>query len=195
MKLVIVDDMPINRKLLRVMLEAEGHATLEAADGVEALQILNREKVDAVISDVLMPRMDGYRLCHEIRTNEQLCEVPVIIYTSTYIEPSDEKLALALGADRYLKKPAPAATILATLKEAVAMSTPRAGTRRGARGRGSQRIQRSARVEIGREKHRAGGAAAAANGRRRGAARHPPETGDRQCKSNAEDGRAQQIQW
>src|SRR4029078_4576362 len=77
MKLVIVDDMPINRKLLRVMLEAEGHATLEAADGVEALQILNREKVDAVISDVLMPRMDGYRLCHEIRTNEQLCEVPV----------------------------------------------------------------------------------------------------------------------
>jgi two-component sensor histidine kinase/CheY-like chemotaxis protein len=114
--------MPVNRKLLRVMLEAEGYATLEAGDGVEALQILNSEKVDAVISDVLMPRMDGYRLCHEIRTNQHLCELPIVIYTSTYTEPSDEKLALALGADRYLKKPSPAAAILATLKEAVAMS-------------------------------------------------------------------------
>src|SRR3989442_7043952 len=68
MKLVIVDDIAANRKLLRVTLEAEGHTAFEAADGVEALQLLAREKVDAVVSDILMPRMDGYRLCHEIRT-------------------------------------------------------------------------------------------------------------------------------
>jgi CheY-like chemotaxis protein len=107
MRLVIVDDIAANRKLLRVTLEAEGHTTLEAADGVEALEILAREKVDAVLSDILMPRMDGYRLCHEIRTNDLLRDLPIVIYTSTYISGSDEKLALSIGADKYLKKPAP----------------------------------------------------------------------------------------
>lgn len=122
MKLVIVDDVAVNRKLLRAVLESEGHTTVEASDGVEALQVLHSEKVDAVVSDILMPRMDGYRLCHEIRTNEHLRDLPIVIYTSTYLEPSDEKLALSLGADKYLKKPSPAATILATLKEAIGMS-------------------------------------------------------------------------
>jgi CheY-like chemotaxis protein len=72
MNLLIVDDIATNRKLLRVTLEAEGYNTLEAADGVEALQILARETVDAVISDFLMPNMDGFRLCHEIRKSERL---------------------------------------------------------------------------------------------------------------------------
>jgi len=127
MKLLIVDDIVGNRALLRVTFEAEGHSTLEAADGVEALEILAREKVDAVLSDILMPRMDGYRLCHEIRTNEHLRDLPIVIYTSTYTSPSDEKLALSIGADRYLKKPSPFETILAALHEAIAMthSAPR----------------------------------------------------------------------
>ncbi|HEV2200833.1 MAG TPA: hybrid sensor histidine kinase/response regulator [Bryobacteraceae bacterium] len=121
MKLVIVDDIAINRKLLRVALEAEGHATLEAGDGVEALQLLSSEKVDGVVSDILMPRMDGYRLCHEIRTDDRLCDLPVVIYTATYLSPSDERLALDMGADKYLKKPSPVATVLAALSEAIAM--------------------------------------------------------------------------
>ena len=127
MKLVIVDDIATNRELLRETFEAEGHTTLEAADGVEALQILNREKVDAVLSDVLMPRMDGYRLCQEIRTTDHLRDLPIVIYTSTYTSPGDEKLALSFGADKYLKKPAPFETILIALNEAIAMqhTTPR----------------------------------------------------------------------
>src|ERR1700722_16984714 len=100
MKLLIVDDVASNRKLLRVMFEAEGHSTLEAADGVEELQIPAREKVDAVLSDILMPGMDGYRLCHEIRANEHLRDLPIVIYTATYTSLSDEKLALSMGADR-----------------------------------------------------------------------------------------------
>jgi len=127
MKLLIVDDVAGNRQLLRVMFEAEGHSTLEASDGVDALKTLGRENVDAVLSDILMPRMDGYRLCHEIRTNQRLRDLPVVIYTSTYTSPSDEKLALSIGADRYLKKPAPFEIILAALREAIAMphSAPR----------------------------------------------------------------------
>jgi signal transduction histidine kinase len=65
--------------------------------------------------------MDGYRLCHEIRTNDQLRDLPIVIYSSTYNSPSDEKLAISLGADKYLQKPAPFESILMALKEAVAM--------------------------------------------------------------------------
>jgi CheY-like chemotaxis protein len=121
MKVLIVDDININRKVLRVAFEADGHTTLEAADGIEALQILAREKVDAVLSDILMPRMDGYRLCHEIRTSMSLCHLPIVIYTSTYTSAGDEKLAHSVGADRFLKKPAPFQTVLTTLHEAIAM--------------------------------------------------------------------------
>ena len=117
MNLLIVDDIATNRKLLRVTLEAEGHTTLEAVDGIEALQLLAREKVDAVISDILMPNMDGFRLCHEIRKSEQLHALPFIFYTSTYTSPDDMKLAQTIGADKYLTKPAPTASILEALRE------------------------------------------------------------------------------
>jgi len=117
MNLLIVDDLATNRKLLRVTLEAESHTTLEAADGVEALQMLARETVDAVISDILMPNMDGFRLCHEIRKSERLHALPFIIYTSTYTSSDDMKLAQTVGADKYLIKPAPIADVLNALRE------------------------------------------------------------------------------
>jgi signal transduction histidine kinase len=117
MKILIVDDIATNRKLLRVTLEAEGHETLEAADGVEALQILAGEMVDAVISDILMPNMDGFRLCHALRKSERLHALPFIIYTSTYTSPDDMKLAQTVGADKYLTKPAPIADVLKALRE------------------------------------------------------------------------------
>jgi len=121
MNLLIVDDDSTSLKLLRTQLESEGHAVFEAHDGVDALALLNRQRVDAVISDVLMPRMDGYRLCYEIRKHAQLYDLPVIIYTSTYTSLNDEKLALKVGADKYLKKPVSVETIIAALHEVTAM--------------------------------------------------------------------------
>lgn len=117
MNILIVDDIATNRKLLGVTLEAEGHTTLEAADGVEALQILARETVDAVISDILMPNMDGFRLCHALRKSDRLHAIPFIIYTATYTSPEDRKLAQTVGADKYLTKPAPTADVLKALRE------------------------------------------------------------------------------
>src|ERR1019366_9212833 len=121
MNLLIVDDQPTDLKLLRAQLEAEGHAVVEAHDGVDALALLERQRVDGVISDILMPRMDGYRLCYEIRKHARLRDLPVIIYTSAYTSPSDEKLALDMGADKYLKKPASVETLVAALHEVIAM--------------------------------------------------------------------------
>jgi CheY-like chemotaxis protein len=119
MNLLIVDDIAINRRLLKVTLEEQGYSVLEAGDGVEALQILDRETVDAVISDVLMPNMDGFRLCCEIRKSDRFHALPFIILTSTYTSPADRKLAQAVGADRYLTKPAPVAAILDALRVAM----------------------------------------------------------------------------
>ncbi|MCR4339822.1 MAG: PAS domain S-box protein [Gemmatimonadaceae bacterium] len=121
MNILIVDDIPTDLKLLCVQLEAEGHVVFEAQNGVEALAVLERQPVDAVISDILMPRMDGYRLCREIRMNERLHDLPVILNTSTYTSPDDEKLALDVGADKYLKKPVSLETFVAALHEVIAM--------------------------------------------------------------------------
>ena len=127
MDLLIVDDHPTNLKLLRAELESEGHAVFEAHDGVDALALLERQRVDGVISDLLMPRMDGYRLCQEIRQHARLRDLPIILYTTTYTSPGDEKLALDRGADKYLKKPASVKTIITALHEVIAQ--PHVGPR------------------------------------------------------------------
>jgi PAS domain S-box-containing protein len=88
----------------------------EATDGVEALQVLERNGADAIISDILMPRMDGYRLCSEVRKRKEFEHVPFIHYTATYTASSDEKLSADLGADVFLRKPATAGDILSALR-------------------------------------------------------------------------------
>ncbi len=117
MKVLVVDDNTTNRKLLRAILAADGHSVVDAEDGLAALEILGREKIDAVISDILMPRMDGYRLCYEIRKNQKLKAIPFIVYTATYTSPLDEKVALDFGTDKFIKKPTSAADILNALHE------------------------------------------------------------------------------
>ncbi len=121
MNLLIVDDRATNLKLLRAQLEAEGHTVVEAPDGVAALALLEHQPVDAIITDILMPRMDGYRLCHEIRKHERLHDLPIIAYTATYTSASDAKLALDMGADKYLEKPAPVASLVAALQEVTSL--------------------------------------------------------------------------
>lgn len=119
MRVLIVDDQATNRKLLRAQLEAEQFAVLDAEDGVAAMPILEAEPIEAVISDILMPRMDGFRLCYEVRRNKRLRELPFIFYTATYTSASDERLAFELGADDFLRKPASVQAICRSLEIAV----------------------------------------------------------------------------
>jgi len=115
MRVLVVDDIASDRQILRGRLEAEGVAVGEAANGVEALAALVSEKFDAVVTDILMPRMDGYRLCREIRRDPGLRDLPIIAYSGGYVSESDEKLAALNGADRYLPKTVSAGTILPAL--------------------------------------------------------------------------------
>ena len=119
MKVLIADDNDASCKLLRALLEADGHAVTTAADGREALELLERYPVDAIISDLLMPNLDGFRLCREIRQDSRWHRTPFICYTAIYCSLDDEKLAFDLGADAYLRKPSSRATILSTLQLAV----------------------------------------------------------------------------
>ncbi|MEO5959529.1 MAG: response regulator, partial [Opitutaceae bacterium] len=124
MNILVADDHPTNLKLLRAQLEAEGMTVLEAHDGVQALAALERGPVDAVISDVLMPNMDGYQLCHAMRQTARFEAIPCILYSNTFDSESNRELGLMFGADLFLKKPAPVATILAALDELLAKGSP-----------------------------------------------------------------------
>ena len=105
MKILIVDDTKENLILLETLLKGFGHEVKQAANGQEALEILRKDMFEMVISDILMPVMDGYQLCREVRNDPHLKETLFIFYTATYTEQDDEKLAYQLGADKYLVKP------------------------------------------------------------------------------------------
>jgi PAS domain S-box-containing protein len=120
LNVLIADDEPINLKLLRAELEAEGYTVFEASNGEEGLAALDRLQIDVIISDIFMPVMDGYRFCYEVRKSEQHRNIPFIVYTSTYLSPSDEKLSLDLGADRYLRRPASVVEITQTIGDVLA---------------------------------------------------------------------------
>lgn len=123
MNILIADDHATNRKLLRVQLEAEGHTVLEAGDGVEALAVLDRELVEAIISDILMPNLDGFGLCQAVRKHERFSALPFVFYTGTYTSAADMRLALNVGANRYLAKPAPLSALIAALRDASFQNT------------------------------------------------------------------------
>jgi len=117
MKVLVVDDNETSRKLLRVMLQVEGFHVFEAGDGVEALEALEAQMADAIICDILMPRMDGYRFCFELRRSEKFHHIPILIYTNTYTSASDEKMALDFGANQFIRKPASVGTLVQALRQ------------------------------------------------------------------------------
>lgn len=116
-KILFVDDLEQNRYLLRTVLTASGYEMLEASNGVEALEIARRERPDLILSDILMPQMDGFTLCRECKRDESLRAVPFVFYTATYTDSRDEELALQLGAARFIVKPVENGEFLAILNE------------------------------------------------------------------------------
>ncbi|MBM4137861.1 MAG: response regulator, partial [Nitrospira sp.] len=117
MKILIVEDNEDSRMILKRTLESNGYTIEEASNGVEALGLAKESPPDLIISDILMPEMDGFRLCYEVKHDEQLKKIPFVFYTATYTDPKDERLALALGASRFIFKPAETEEFLNTIRE------------------------------------------------------------------------------
>jgi CheY-like chemotaxis protein len=119
-RILIVDDNEQNRYLLRTQIGASDYNIDEAHDGVEALAKARKSPPDLTISDLLMPVMDGYTLLREWRSDPKLRQIPFIIHTATYTDPMDEKLAMDLGADAFILKPAERESFLAQVRATLA---------------------------------------------------------------------------
>ena len=117
--LLIVDDNEQNLYMLQVLLSANGFQVEQASNGAEALERARRVPPDMIISDILMPVMDGFALCRSCKEDERLKNIPFVFYTATYTDPKDEDFALSLGADRFITKPVEPDKFLALLWETI----------------------------------------------------------------------------
>lgn len=111
-RFLIVDDDEQNLNLLQELLEAHGHKVVSAVNGAEALEIAQSDPPDIIISDILMPVMDGFALCHRWKANDKLKKIPFVFYTATYTDPKDKEFGLSLGAERFIIKPAPISVLM-----------------------------------------------------------------------------------
>ncbi|MEY4757624.1 MAG: hypothetical protein RJA34_2522 [Pseudomonadota bacterium] len=118
--MLIVDDKPENLYLLRALLQGYGCEVDEARHGAEALVKARQAPPHMIISDLLMPVMDGYTLLRQWKADERLTAIPFVVYTATYTEPKDERLALDLGADAFIIKPAEPEPFMARILEVLA---------------------------------------------------------------------------
>lgn len=105
MKILIVDDNLKNLDILQIMLGSKGYEVISAQNGQIALEKAGTNLPDLVISDILMPVMDGYQLCQEWKKDSKLKKIPFVFNTATYSDERDEELALKLGADKFIRKP------------------------------------------------------------------------------------------
>ncbi|MDD1771985.1 MAG: PAS domain S-box protein [Methanomassiliicoccales archaeon] len=114
---LIVDDNVQNLYMLDTILRSAGYHVVMAKNGEEALDAAKKNQLDLIISDILMPVMDGFQFCQRCNADDSLRDIPFIFYTATYTDEKDERFALGLGADRFLIKPMKPDQLLAAIKE------------------------------------------------------------------------------
>jgi putative two-component system response regulator len=124
MKVLVVDDVIYSRRALRSVFLSAGYSVLMAEDGQAALESVSRELPDLVVTDILMPRMDGFQLCRAIKTDKRTTRIPVIFYTGSYNEAADREFGLSLGAAAYLVKPLEPRELIAEVTKAIGKPTP-----------------------------------------------------------------------
>jgi len=116
-RVLIVDDRDENLCLLRTLLQGHGYKVDEARHGAEALERARQSPPDLIISDILMPVMDGFALCREWKKDGLLNPIPFVFYTATYTDERDRQFALNLGAERFIVKPEEPDAFIAAIQE------------------------------------------------------------------------------
>ncbi|MFO7665968.1 MAG: PAS domain S-box protein [Desulfobacterales bacterium] len=116
-RVLIVDDNSTNLYMLESLLKGHGIEVTSAENGKIALDKGGLNPPDLIISDILMPVMDGYTLCREWKSDERFKHIPFVFYTATYTEPKDEDFGLSLGAERFILKPQEPDILMDIIKE------------------------------------------------------------------------------
>lgn len=104
-KILVVDDNKNDRMLLRELLSTNNYDVSEACNGIEALQYVRTSKPEIIISDIMMPGMDGFTLLRELKKNSFSMDIPFVFYTANYVSEKDSELASKLGASKFIVKP------------------------------------------------------------------------------------------
>ncbi len=123
---LIVEDVPDILKLLAETLKFKGYRAMTARNGHEALEAIQHERPLLVITDIMMPKLDGFGLVHRLRINPETREIPVIFLTATYVGLEDKAFALNIGATRFIEKPVNFEKFLDTVEELITQGTPTA---------------------------------------------------------------------
>lgn len=121
-RILVVDDRPINRSLLVTLLGYGGHDLVEAGDGAEALEAVQAHLPDLIITDILMPTMDGVTLVRRLRADPRFKDIPVVFHTATYRVTEAKSMAEACGVRWVLAKPCDPEEIIAVVNAALGLS-------------------------------------------------------------------------
>ncbi|MFN3509314.1 MAG: PleD family two-component system response regulator [Allorhizobium sp.] len=121
-RILVVDDIPANVKLLEARLMAEYFDVLTASNGRDALDICDRTQVDVILLDIMMPEMDGFEVCERLKSNPRTADIPVVMVTALD-QPSDRVRGLKAGADDFLTKPVNDLQLISRVKSLVRLKT------------------------------------------------------------------------
>ena len=114
-KELVVDDVPLNRKLQQTYLDAVGYDVILAEDGIEALKRVEEETPDLILLDIMMPKMNGFQVCHNLKNNDSTRFIPIIMVTALN-EVEDKIKGIEAGADDFICKPFNKLELLARVK-------------------------------------------------------------------------------
>jgi signal transduction histidine kinase len=123
---LLVDDRVDDRELMSTLLTFAGYGVVEAGDGQRALELARSHHPDLIVSDILMPEMNGYEFVRRVREEPELRATPVIFCTANYLEREVRELALSVGVSRFISKPCPPEVMLATIEEGLGEPAPTA---------------------------------------------------------------------
>ena len=115
-KVLIVEDNDLNLKLFRDLLEANGYVTVETKEGVNATDLVRREKPDLILMDIQLPEISGLDVTRKIKADKSICDIPIIAVTAFAMKDDEEKI-LRAGCEAYISKPISIVNFLETLKK------------------------------------------------------------------------------
>ena len=120
-KILVVDDVEITTKLAQKWLERHGFTVVCAYDGLEALELAHSENPDLILLDVMLPHLDGFEVCKQLKAEDQFKKVPILMFTAKGLSRDVER-GKEVGADEYIIKPFQGKALVATIRKHLKMA-------------------------------------------------------------------------